>query len=236
MSPLILSLLLTAAPVLLAASPAVSTRDRSSAPAGPCFFASDATPGWKHVTLPFDAYALAAPDEVDQFRSNEAVTIVDHRSGVFLSGRDVGAGVTAFDFSLGEGGRSLDIEFTESLQGAKVDVSAYGEFGSMSLMREQRIGSTKLNLTWGQTQVHSVVVHVHHHMRKEPVLHAWRGVRRIPSARLSTSEAFRLDRSLYYRQPPGPAVMLCHDPDRELKMRPDMVGLKDRPMPVLLKK
>lgn len=203
---------------------------------GPCFFASDATPGWKHVTLPFDAYALAAPDEVDQFRSNERVTIVDARSGVFLSGRDSGAGAISFDFNLGEGGQSLDVEFTESLQGAKVDVSAYGEFGSMTLMREQRISGPRLALTWGQTEVHSVVVRVHHHLRKEPVLSGWRSIRKLQSARLQTSEAFRLERSLYYRQPAGPAVMLCNDPGRELKVRPEAVGLKDRPMPVLLKK
>ncbi len=203
---------------------------------GPCFYASDASPGWKHVTLPSEAYALVAPEDVDQFRSNEGVTIVDARTGVFLSGRDDGAGVTAFDFSLGEGGRSLDLTFTESLQGAKVDVSAFGEFGTMSLMREQRLGGAHLSLTWGQTQVQSVVVRVHHHLRKEPVLEGWRSVRRMTSAHLPTSEAFRLDRSLYYRQPAGPAVMLCHDPGRELKMRPNTVALNDRPMPVLLKK
>ena len=204
--------------------------------AGPCFYASDSTPGWKHVTLPSEAYALGAPDDIDQFRSNEAVTIVDSRSGVFLAGRDDGAGVTAFDFSLGDGGRSLDVVFTAPLQGAKVDVSAYGEFGWMSLMRDQRFGGSRLALTWGQSHVSSVVVRVHHHLRREPVLEGWSSVRRLPSSQLQTSEAFRLDRSLYYRQPAGPAVLLCQDPDRELKLRPDAVGPKDRPMPVLLKK
>lgn len=203
---------------------------------GPCFLATDATPGWKHVTLPFEAYALAAPDDVDQFRSNEQVTIVDQRSGMFLSGRDDGGGVTAFDFSFGEGSRSLDVEFTDSLQGAKVDVSAYGDFGSMSLMREQRLGGSRLALTWGQTQVQSVTVRVHHHLRKQPVLAGWKSVRRMPSAHLTASEAFRLDRSLYFRQPAGAPVLLCNDPDRELKLRPDAVQLRDRPMPVLLKK
>ncbi len=203
---------------------------------GPCFIASDATPGWKHVTLPGDAYALAAPDDVDQFRANEPVTIIDAHEAMFLAGRDEGAGITAFDFRLGEGSRSLDVRFTESLQGAKVDVTAYGELGSMTLMREQRIGAAKLALTWGPNDVQSVIVRVHHHLRKEPVLEGWKSVRRVASARVAASEAFKLDRSLYYRQPAGPAVLLCHDPDRELKLRPDAVGVKDRPMPVLLKK
>ena len=205
--------------------------------AAPCFVATDATPGWKHVTLPFDAYGLAAPDGVDQFRSNESVTLVEDHSSVYLTGWNDGAGVTAFEFQLGDGGKSVDIEFTEPLQGAKVDVTARGQLGWMSLMREQRQAGSRLTLTWGDNSVQTVKVRVHHHLRRDPVLAGWHSVRRVPSARMSMSDAFRLERSLYYRQPPGPAVVLCHDPGRELTLRPEEVELfKERPVPVLLKK
>ena len=75
----------------------------STAPAGPCYVASDATPGWKQVALPDDARSLAAPAGIDQFRSDESVAIVDERSGLYLEGRSDGPGVTAFDFTI-EGG------------------------------------------------------------------------------------------------------------------------------------
>jgi hypothetical protein len=202
--------------------------------AAPCFTATDASPGWKQAILPEDALSLAAPEGIDQLRSGEEVTVVDERSGLYLVGRDEGPGRIAFDFSIQPGGRSLEVTFTEGLKGAKVDVVANGDAGSMSLMHEERIGSSRLNLSWGQTQVHSVTVRVHNHLRKDPVLEGWRSVRRVPLSKLQVSEAFQLERSLYYRQPPGAAVLLCNEPGRELRIAPEAIGPRSRPTPVAL--
>ena len=200
-----------------------------------CFVANDASPGWKQVTLPSDAVGLAAPDDVDQFRSNEPVTLFESRSSVYLTGRDDGVGVTAFDFHLGDGGRSLEVTFSEPLRGAKVDVTATSDRGWMSLMEERRQGGSKLTLSWGENNVTRVTVRVHQHLRKPPVLYAWHSVRRLPIAKLSMSEAFRLERSLYYRQPVGPPVLLCNDPGRELRLRTEVELFNERPLPVVLR-
>lgn len=203
---------------------------------GPCFVPNDATPGWKQVALPDDARALAAPEGVDQFRADDGVTVVDDRSGLYLAGHSDGLGVTQFDFPLGGGGRSLEVRFANSLRGAKVDVTAHGEFGAMALMREERVGASSLSLTWGQNEVQSVTVRVHGHLRKEPVLLGWRSVRRVAIERLPVSAAFRLRRSLYYRQPAGGPVTLCQDPGRELAVKPDAPGPAELPTPVSLKR
>jgi hypothetical protein len=204
--------------------------------AAPCFVASDASVGWKQVTLPFDLFALAAPEGIDQFRSNEPVTLIQSHSSVFLAGTDDGVGVTSFDFHLGDGGRSLEVTFTKPLRGAKVDVNATSNLGWMSLMEQRRQGGATLALTWGATNVSRVTVRVHQHLRNAPVLASWTTVRRLPTSRIAMSEAFRLDRSLYYWQPAGPAVVLCNAPGRELKMREEAIDLLEhRPLPVVLR-
>ena len=124
--------------------------------AATCFAPNDAAPGWKQVALPDDARALAAPEGVAQFRSDEWVTVVDERSELFLSGAESFGGRTSFELTLGEGGRSLEVHFERPLRGAKVDVTAWGPMGAMTLMNEQRVGGATLALTWGANDVRVV--------------------------------------------------------------------------------
>lgn len=204
--------------------------------AGPCFVATDASPGWKQVTLPEGAPALAADEGVPQFRPGEPVQVVDERTGLYLPGRDDGPGVTAFDFPLGAGARTLELHFAEALRGAKVDVTASGELGSMALLREQRVGGADLVLALGDNDVRAATVRVHHHLRRQPVLLGYRAVRRVAVSELRVSPAMQLPRSLYYRQPPGPAVTLCQDAGRALTLAPSSVGPGELPVPVVVRR
>ena len=203
---------------------------------GPCFAANDATPGWKQVTLAEGQEGLAAPPAVDQFRADEPVTIIDSHSGLYLAGHGDGLGVAAFDFSFEPGARSLELHFTDSLRGAKVDVTASGRFGEMSLMHEQRVGASSLSLAWGMNEVTWLRVRVHDHLRKDPVLDGWTSVRRVGLEQLGLSGAFRLHRSLYYLQPVGPAVRLCVAPGQELALHTAGPKSSELPVPVLLRR
>jgi len=203
--------------------------------AAPCYQPNDATPGWKQVALPDDARSLSAQGNVDQFRSDAWVTIVDERGDQYLSGEHV-VGRTSFDFPMGEGGASLEVRFQRPLRGAKVDVTAWGPAGTMTLMHEQRVGGDTLALTWGVTDVRSVTVRVHEHLRESPVVRGYRKVRRVPSATVSDSPAFRLPRSLYYLQPLGPAVTLCEDPGAEPTLHPQGPPRGAQPTPVSLRR
>ena len=189
---------------------------------GPCFAATDSTPGWKQ--------GLAAPAGVDQFRSGELVTIVESRSALFLEGTDDGVGVTLFELKLDEGARSLEVRFGQSLRGAKVDAEASGELGKMTLLREERIGAAKVSLAWGANDVRRLRVRVHQHLRKRPILDGYSTVRRVPSERLDLSPAFRVSGGLYYLQPVGPPVRLCVAPQQELTVQGQRPGGGVEPM------
>ena len=204
--------------------------------AAPCYLPNDASPGWKQVALPDDARSLSAPAHVDQFRSDAWVTIVDERSEQYRAGEHVFGGRTSFDFPLGEGGQSLEVRFERPLRGAKVDVTAWGPEGTMTLMHEQRVGGEKLSLTWGVTDVRSVTVRVHEHLRESPVVRGYRGVRRVPASTLNDSPAFQLPRSLYYLQPLGPAVTLCEDPGAQATVHPGAPPRGAQPTPVSLRR
>ena len=202
--------------------------------AAPCYRPNDVSPGWKQVALPDDARSLAATGNVDQFRSDAWVTLVDERTEQYLAGENVFGGRTSFDFALGEGGHSLEVRFERPLRGAKVDVTASGPNGAMTLMHEQRVGGDTLSLTWGVTDVRSVTVRVHEHLRAGPVVRAFKRVRRVPASTLSDSPAFHLPRSLYYLQPLGPPVLLCEDPGAEPTVRLGAPARGTQPMPVSL--
>jgi hypothetical protein len=204
--------------------------------ATPCYLPNDATPGWKQVALPDDARSLAAPVNVEQFRTDELVSIVDDRSELYLAGESVFPGRTSFEFVLGEGGRSLEVRFDHPLRGAKVDVTAWAPGGTMTLMHEQRVGGERLPLTWGTNDVRSVTVRVHEHLREPPVVRSYRAVRVVAGTSVHPSPAFGLPRSLYYRQPVGAPVLLCDEPGRELTVPPGAPALNARPTPVSLRR
>ena len=204
--------------------------------ASPCYAPNDASPGWKQVALPDDAPALAAPECVEQFRVDDWVTVIDERSEVYRAGAHELGGKTTFDFTLGEGGRSLEVRFERPLRGAKVDVTAWGPLGTMSLMNEARVGGATLSLSWGANDVHSLSVRVHDHLREAPVVRGYRSTRRVAGSALSGSAAFRLPRSLYYRQPVGVALRLCDDPGRELTVTAEPPPANTLPTPVSLRR
>jgi hypothetical protein len=106
----------------------------------------------------------------------------------------------------------------------------------MTLMHEQRVGSDTLALTWGVTDVRSVTVRVHEHLRESPVVRAYKSVRRVPASTLSESPAFKLPRSLYYLQPLGPPVLLCEDPGAEPTVRSGPPPRGTQPTPVSLRR
>jgi hypothetical protein len=203
--------------------------------AAPCFVPEDATPGWKQAALPREAPALAAPAGVPQFRSGEWLAVVDDRSELYLAGVPALPGSTRFDFELGAGGRSLELRFEQPLRGAKVDVSAWGPSGPMTLLHEQRVGASTLTLAWGANDVESVSVRVHQHLREPPVVRGLRSVRRLRASALPLGPPFKLARSLYYLQPPGQPVRLCQEPDRSLELPPGAPAPGEEPTPVSLR-
>ncbi len=197
-----------------------------------CFLPTDSTPGWRQVALSNQTQGLAAPEGVDQFRVGEPVTIIETRSALFLEGIDDGVGVTLFELKLDEGARSIELRFKQSLRGAKVDAEAFGELGKMTLLREERIGASKLSLAWGMNDVKRLRVRVHQHLRKTPILEGYSLVRQVPSERLHLNSAFLVSGVLSFLQPLGPPVRLCIEPQRELTIRGQLPTGGIEPMPV----
>jgi hypothetical protein len=190
-----------------------------AAPDALCFYPRDGEPGWKVVTVPPEAPALAAPDGVDQFRPGESVEVTSEHAGILISGARYHEGRTQFELKPGDGACHLDVTFAESLRGAKVDVTAWTDNGTTVLRREDRMPGATLQVAWGDIGVHGLYIDVHNHLRESPILESWRSVCRVDAGRLPVSDAFRLGRSLYYYQPRGPRVMLCNRPDAVLKVR-----------------
>lgn len=215
-----MSILMT---VLLAATP------------GPCFEANDTTPGWKQVAIPSDAPSLAVVEEVEQFRSDDPITLIEDTNDVFRAGDSHFPGVTQFDFTLQPGTRKLALVFAGPLRGAKVDVSAQGAVGTMLLERERRVPGQELSIDLAQNEVWSVTVKVNDHLRKAPVLKRWTMTRQLSMGQLGASGAYQLRHSLYYRQPAGPALRLCNDPTRVLSLSHRWVE-QDAPSAVTLRR
>src|SRR4051794_8949565 len=126
-----------------------------------CFVPRETSPGWKQVALPPDGPALAAPEGVEQFRSDELVEVVDDRPGAYLAGTAHYTGRTEFSFTPPNGACVLEASFKEPLRGAKVDVSGWGSGGTISLMREDRVAGRTVRVNWGDNGVRSVTVVVH---------------------------------------------------------------------------
>src|SRR5204863_4756369 len=143
---------------------------------------------------------------------DEPVDLVDDHPAAFLAGTRYHDGHTAFALRPGTGACAVEIAFRSPLRGAKVDVSAWGEAGTMTLMHEERVGGSVLQLHWGEAGVRELNVTVHDHLREDPVIERWKSSCRMPAEKLAVSDAYRLGHSLYYLQPPGPAVVLCNKP------------------------
>ena len=59
----------------------------TASPGAPCYVPTDQTAGWKRVSLPDDAPALAAPQDVDQFRTGEQALVFEDDPSIFSGGR-----------------------------------------------------------------------------------------------------------------------------------------------------
>ena len=185
----------------------------------PCFVPADTRPGWKQVTLPIDARFLAAPEGVEQFRTGDPVEVADDHPYVYLGGWSHHGGRTHFELTPPVGACTVEIWFKERLRGAKVDVSAWGASGTMTLIDEERVAGDTLRVTWGDTGVRSVTVVVHDHMREAPIIQSWKSTCRVDSAKLPVSEAFQLGHSLYYLQTEDRVTPLCNKADVPMRVR-----------------
>jgi hypothetical protein len=146
MSPLALMavLLLSAEGQVPAADP--SKEGRAGAEAGPCYLPADQTPGWKLVALPPSAPALAAPEGVEQFRSDEPVWLADADLRHYEGASDVRAGKRTFELALPPGTRRVELEFRQPLRGAKVDVEGLFGVRSYPLVTERRVPGPVLDV------------------------------------------------------------------------------------------
>jgi hypothetical protein len=190
----------------------------AATPVGPCYVPSDQTAGWKRVDLPDQAPALAAPVGLDQFRSGERVLIneVDSQN-VYLGASERHLGRMAYTFRIPKGTYRMELGFLHSLDGAKVDVTAYIGARVYPLLSERRQSGTQLWLDWNVAGVDSLVVEVHHHLREEPVVRHWRVDREVfPAQELAISGAFKASRSLYFWHPGGRRIELCDTPGQTM--------------------
>jgi hypothetical protein len=191
----------------------------TSTPQRACFIPSDQTAGWKRVVLPDEAPALAAPEDVDQFRSGEPALFLLEDASAYLGADKEHPGRMAYDFRVPRDARRLELGFLEDLRGAKVDAVAYRGGRAFPLLDEKRLGGTQLALEWTMEGVDLVRVSVHHHLREKPVVRTWRVVRLLkPSEAPAMPEAFRAPRSLYFHHPGGRRLELCEAPGRALRL------------------
>jgi len=96
-------------------------------PSRPCFVPSDQTVGWKRVVLPAEAPSLAAPADVEQFRSDEPVSVLDQRASIYLGAYSRHPGRMVYRFAVPRDALQLEVGFLEDLRGAKIDVVAHAD-------------------------------------------------------------------------------------------------------------
>lgn len=192
----------------------------ASTPEGGCFIPSDQTAGWKRVALPQEAPALAAPEDVDQFRSGEPALLFQQEASMFEGASHEHPGRMVYSFGVPRDARRLELGFLEELRGAKVDAEAVMGGYVIPLLDSYRIGGRQLSLEWNMEGVYQVRVTVHHHLRDKPVVRTWRVGRWVkPGEAPDVAEAFRAPRSLYFRHPGGGRRLeLCNQPGRPLQL------------------
>ncbi|HZI12286.1 MAG TPA: hypothetical protein VE153_18015 [Myxococcus sp.] len=192
----------------------------AGAPAQPCWLPDDQTAGWKRVDLPEGAPALAAPEDVDQLRANEPVQWRESDPRAYVGASKSSPGRMAYTFRVPAGTTRLEVDFLESLRGAKVDATAFAGGRTFPLLSERRQPGASLVLEWYAEDVDGVVVEVHHHLRERPVVRAWRTARRVwPEREASVPQAFKAPRTLYFLHPGGGRyLLLCNAPGRTLTL------------------
>lgn len=193
----------------------------TSTPGPHCFVPTDQTAGWKRVTLPEEAPALAAPEELDQFRSAEPARFLEQDNTTSMGAIEEHPGRRTFEFSLPPDTRRLDLEFFQGLDGAKVDAEVHAGGVVVPLLSEWRLGGSWLALEWQVPGASLVRVSVHHHLRSRPQVRSWRVTRVLnPGEQPRVADFFRAPHSLYFFHPGGGRrVELCDAPGRPLSLR-----------------
>lgn len=183
-----------------------------------CFVLEDATPGWKQVTLPADAPQLAAPDGYEQLRSGDPVTVTHDMETIFRNTWKSSPGKHEFEFTLPPGARTLTVQFSQPLYGAKVDVVMEGHRGRMAVLNEKRIEGDRLDLGVSLPDASKAMISVHSHLRGAPTL-SFAEVQRVivPNQSNELPAQFALGRSLFVLKGVGP-LTLCQHPGQTLRI------------------
>jgi len=178
-----------------------------------CFTPPEQTAGWKRVDVPSDLPALAAPKDVQQFRVGEAAWLLERDPAAYQGMNREHAGRTTYRFRLPREARRMDLQFQESLRGAKVDAVVTATDRPFTLIDGRRYPDRDVSVEWGIQGVQWLEVTVRHHLRPVPVVASWTAARWVdPGGELDIPPEFRATRSLYYLHPGGRTVELCHLP------------------------
>jgi hypothetical protein len=182
-----------------------------ASPARACFTPADQTAGWKQVALPPGARSLAAPPDIDQYRTGEAALAWQERGA--RPARRGGSGSAEFvlDFA-GERADSVEVTFTALLGGAAIEAEGKSASGTYSVLPRTRSHASTVRLDIADPATSAVVLTVHHHQRAVPRLVSWRiGRWQAPSGPPSL---------LVYRQPGDRSLQLCEAPGQRLTFHP----------------
>lgn len=205
---------------------------------GSCYLPTEQTAGWKRVDVPEDMPALAAPADIDQFRSGEPAWLVEQDPQAYQRASEHGRGSMDYAFKTALNTRRLSVRFMHPLRGAKVDAWANGKFGQFPLLAGRRVADAEVELEWDLPDIDMVVIRVHHHLRPTPVVTHWKTARWVDLASdPSVPARFRVTRSLYFRHPGGRTLQLCDLPGQALSVqRTQLAGnissvMLARPMP-----
>jgi hypothetical protein len=82
-------------------------------------------------------------------------------------------GSMTYDFRVPPRTRRLDVEFAQSLRGARVDADASAWGRTFPILRDRRVGKNLARLDWDVGDVEQISITIHHHFRERPVVRRW---------------------------------------------------------------
>jgi hypothetical protein len=184
-----------------------------------CFVPEDQAAGWKQTPIPANAPALAAPAEIEQFRTGERALVVEEAAH-FEHSVVTHVGRAVVSFEVPRGAQHLRVRFAQSLDGMRVDARAVDPRGRvMLILDDRRVASDTVMLDWGPVEMERIEVTLHHHLRPRPVVAQWRaGSWEVVSELPGVPEPFRRPGTLSWRHPGGRRVQLCDAPGRRLEV------------------
>lgn len=212
-----------------------------------CFVPSDQTAGWKSVAIPPAYPSLAAPNDVNQFRTGEAAIVwedkVERSQDLPYYGgyyhhhyhhAHHGEVQEVTVRALGDNARHLDVELGASLHGMRVEVNGWSSQRGTVPLLSKRLDTSRILLEW-QGPLDSITLTFHSHLRHDAVTvrRVRVGERRIVETADWASNRFAAPKTLYFFHPGGRTLELCEREGATLGVeRASVTGL---PMPVELK-